>query len=252
MSKGSVTPIILYVLICLLFSIICYAIKGFLKIPVATSLLILGFALREVGPYIPQVDDAVDQAINFDPYIVSFVCLPILIFASSLTIDYYLFKKEVWQITALGTTVVVGCSVLTALALKYIFQYDYSFNDLCLLGVILSATDHITVDALLKDLVASNEFESLLGGETMFNDATVFVLFEVLKSRYSGVEGVKQTAILFTRLTLGGFGMGIAFGIAMTLIFKRAYNNFYIETNLVLIAAYLLFWICEYETVRFS
>jgi len=46
--------------------------------------------------------------------------------------------------------------------------------------------------------------------------------------------------------------MGIAFGIAMTLIFKRAYNNFYIETNLVLIAAYLLFWICEYETVRFS
>lgn len=252
MSNGPIAPIVLYIGLCVLFSIICFEIKRFFKIPISTSLLVLGFTLREVGPYLGQVNDVIDQVTHLDPHIVSFAFLPILIFCSSFSIDWYTFKKEIWQIFSLGTTLVIGCSLLTALALMYIFQYDYSFSDLFLLGVLLSATDHIAVDALLKEIVVSDELETLIGGETLCNDATVLVLFEVLVNRYTGVEGIKQSIILFLRLSFGGFAMGIAFAIAMSFILKRTLNDFFIETNIMLIAAYLLFWICEYKTVHFS
>lgn len=252
MSETPIVPIVLFIGLCILFSIICHELKRFFNIPVSTALLIVGFILREVGPYIGKLNAVVEQVVHLDPHIVSFVFLPMLIFGSSISIDWYTFKKEIWQIFSLGTTLVIGCTTLTALTLLYIFQYDYSIKDLFLLGVILSATDHIAVDLLLKDIYASDSFETLVEGETMFNDATVLVLFEVFIGQYSGIDGFKESVILFFRLTFGGFAMGIAFALVMSFILKRTLNDFFIETNILLVAAYLLFWVCEYKSVHFS
>lgn len=252
MSGGLLPSIILFIGISLLLSIFCYELKRYSKIPVSTSLIILGIAFREIGPYLGQLNYVIEEVIHIDPHVISFAFFPILIFESSFAIDWYTIRKEFWQIIPLATTVVVSCSALTALSLQYIFSYDYHFNDLFLIGVILSATDHIAVEALLKEIFASDTLETLIGGETMFNDATVLVLFEVLIKQNTGLEGFEESVLLFIRLTFGGLAMGLAFSIVMSFVLKRTLNDFFIEFNVVLVGAYLLFWICEYGKVHFS
>jgi NhaP-type Na+/H+ or K+/H+ antiporter len=252
MSGVLLTSIVLFIGISLLLSIFCYELKRHLKIPVSTSLIILGIIFREVGPYIGQLKYVVEEVIHIDPHVISFAFFPVLIFEASFGIDWYTIKKEFWQIIPLATTVVVSCSALTALSLRYIFSYDYPFNDLFLIGVILSATDHIAVEALLKEIFASDTFETLIGGETMFNDATVLVLFEVLIKKNTGISGFEDSVVLFFRLVFGGLAMGLAFSIVMSFVLKRTLNDFFIEFNITIIAAYLLFWICEYGKVHFS
>lgn len=248
-TSTEVLASVLFVAFGLLMMIIAYKFKKIFHVPVSTTLIIFGILLRIIGPYIGQLANVVDLIVNLNEEAITLGFLPILIFSASISVDWHTVKKEIFQIIPLSTSVVACCTILTAAVLKYIFLYSYSWEQLLLLGVILSATDHIAVDSLLKDIYASDTLETLIGGETMFNEATVFVLFNVfLKTSYdlSGSIG------LFFRLSFGGFGLGIGLGFIMGFLLKRLLNDFYKETCLLLVGAYLLFWLCEWSTIHVS
>ncbi|OMJ91495.1 hypothetical protein SteCoe_5989 [Stentor coeruleus] len=251
-SSESLLAIILFVAFSLLLMIVCYEMKKHLHIPVAPSLLIFGLLIRIIGPHIGQMGEVVTQVKLIDHELISLVFFPILIFEASFSGDWYTIKKEIWQIIPLATTVVIGCTILNGVALRFIFGYEYDWDQLYVLGVILSATDHIAVDSLLKDIYAPDKLETLISGETMFNEATVLVLFKILVSNTSGLAGFADSLKEFSRLAFGGFGMGIGSAIVMGLVIRRILNDFYIETNLALILAYLLFWVCDMTVIHVS
>ena len=80
----------------------------------------------------------------------------------------------------MATTVVLGSAILNAVAIKYLLRFDFDWEESFILGVLLSATDHVAVAAYLKDIFASKRLETLIAGETSANEVAVIVLVTVM------------------------------------------------------------------------
>ena len=64
----------------------------------------------------------------------------------------------------MATTVVISSTTLTAIFIKLVLSYNFSWSESILIGVILSATDHVAVVAAFKDVFASKRLETLIAG----------------------------------------------------------------------------------------
>ena len=85
----------------------------------------------------------------------------------------------------------IACTRLTALVMKYILRYDgeFTFTACLLFGAIASATDPVAVVALMKELGASRRLATLIEGESLLNDGTAMVVFLVVLDFVKGEGG---------------------------------------------------------------
>ena len=244
----TVLTAVLYPALALLLAILAYYLKNHFSIPTLPSLLGIGIIIRAIAEYFGLVGTAATNMVDITYDAILLVFVPILIFECAFRMEWYTIKKELLQIIPLCTTVMLGCTILTALTLRYILIYENDWSDLLMLGLILNSTDNIVVDDLLKDIYASDNLEILIQGETLFNYATVFVIFQVFNAKDSASQSIAN----FTQLCFGGFGMGIITALAMSVIIKKLLNDFVQETNLIIVSIYLLFWVCEETTLSVS
>jgi NhaP-type Na+/H+ or K+/H+ antiporter len=122
-----------------------------------------------------------------------------------------------------------------------------------MLGAIIAATDPVAVVSLLKDLGASKKLATMIEGESLFNDGTAMVLFLIMLELVDG-EDLTFGAMLvkFIRLSLGGPLLGVIFGILVELILHRIHNNYVLEVNLTIVAAYLCWYVAENTDLHVS
>ena len=253
MSEGinpQVLSIILFIFFGLTITIFSYEIKKIFRIPVSVGILILGFLLRIIGPYIGMLSDVVTLVQGIDEEVVNLVFFPILILEASFNVNWYTIKKQFLQIIILTTSVVIVNTILTACVLKYIFAYHFQWGELLLLGVVLSATDHSVVNYLLKEIYASDQLEALIGGEIMLNEATSLVLFNIIWNLDGSSNGAADYFSFVSRLTFGGLAVGIVTAVVMSFFVKRMLNDFVQETNTSIVIAYLLYYGCT--SAKFS
>lgn len=238
--------IVLFVFFAVLLSIVVYEVRKVIKLPVSPMLLIAGILFRVLGPYIGDLKGTVEMIDDIDHYTVLLIFMPALIFETSFGTDWYTFKREIWQILPLATTAVILSAIITAFMFKHILLYDLTWSECMIFGTMLSATDHVAVVAQLKEIHASHRFELLIQGETLLNEGTVMVLLIIFLDAASGTSSdVSYSISLFFRLTGGGLALGIGFAIGMIAWLKRVVNDEIQETNLTLVATYLLFWVAE-------
>jgi NhaP-type Na+/H+ or K+/H+ antiporter len=244
---------ILFICITLMFVILVYEIRKFLKIPSASLLVICGLILRYAGWYIGRVKGAVEIWYKVDEWAVLLFFLPALIFECGFSTHWYTFKRELPQILLMATTAVILNTFLTAVALKYILFFDFDWDQSFLVGALLSATDHIVVVSQLKELKVTKAFETLIQGETLLIDGAVMVLFFVLLKRVTGehLENGETTEYFF-RLTFGGLALGIAFCLVFTFVMKRIINDDVLEVNMTVLTAYLIYYTAEDSGIEVS
>ena len=89
---------------------------------------------------------------RIDPHLLLFIFLPTLIFDSAFVMDIHTFKKTIFQSLLLAGPGLMLNTLFTALMVRYIFTYNWSWVTALLFGVILSATDPVAVIALLNEL----------------------------------------------------------------------------------------------------
>jgi NhaP-type Na+/H+ or K+/H+ antiporter len=80
-----------------------------------------------------------------------------------------------------GPGVLYG-AILIAIIFKVFLGYtdeDMSWPGAIMAGSVLSATDPVAVVALLKELGASAKFGTLIEGESLLNDGTAMVFYQV-------------------------------------------------------------------------
>jgi CPA1 family monovalent cation:H+ antiporter len=116
-----------------------------------------------------------------------------------------------------------------------------------LVGASLSATDPISVVALLKELGASKRLRTLMEGESLLNDGVAVVAFTLLVGVPLGtVEQFSLPEIVLSFATFVGFGIGVGclIGFGISYLTQR-FDLPLVEQSLTLVSAYGTYVITE-------
>lgn len=252
MAESEIANAVLFIFVSLFLAFLGYELKKKLGLPVSPILLILGIFIRDISHSMGNWKTAFEQVDNIDPHLILFAMMPALIFEAGISTDWHTFRIEIGQILIMATTQVFLSALLTAGTIVYVLGYNFSWSEAFMLGVILSATDHVAVVAQLKEIYADKRFETLVQGETLLNEASVFVLFSIMKDSLTGNQNIAQSVALFFRLSLGGLCLGLAFSIVFSIVIKRMANDELQQTNLTLVTAYFLFFTADGTSVHVS
>ena len=201
--------------------------------------LLLGFA---------ENNDLHIQNLALSPEIILFLFIPPLVFASASNINHRLFLHNLKPaLTLAGPGLVVSVAIiggllnlLTPLNLGQAFVF----------GALISASDPVAVVALFEELGVPKRLNMLVDGESMLNDATAIVAFEVVLSVIE--SGVFQASTLLSALIkvvivlLGGIMVGLLIGTLMGVAIQVAKENPLIQASVSLLVAYLAFIIAEH------
>ncbi|KAI0920637.1 hypothetical protein AcV5_010323 [Taiwanofungus camphoratus] len=138
-----------------------------------------------------------------------------------------------------------------------VLVYIYSFLGLeslevtlieCLIfGSTLSATDPVTILAIFNQYKVDPKLYTVIFGESLLNDAVSIVMYETL-SRFHGTEIYASSLFHGIGIFLLSFtvsmALGVAFGLAMSLMLKHSSLTLYpsIETCLVALCAYTCYF----------
>jgi NhaP-type Na+/H+ or K+/H+ antiporter len=148
---------------------------------------------------------------GIQPHLLMFVMLPVLLTGDAMTMDTAVAKRVAWQCAYLAGPGVALGALLTATFLYFYLQWEFV---LCVAaGAILSATDPVAVVSLLKELGASPTLTIQIQGESLLNDGSAVVLFQVAYNMLKGeVYDVKGVIIFFVYMVVGSWFLGMVIG----------------------------------------
>ena len=112
-------------------------------------------------------------------------------------------------------------------------------------GVLIAATDPISVLALFKEMGAPKRLGVIIEGESLFNDGTAVVLFQILVAGMAGTSlSVAGGVGHFLVVALGGGALGIVLGYAVGKLTERI-DEPRVEIMLTTVLAYGSFLLAE-------
>jgi NhaP-type Na+/H+ or K+/H+ antiporter len=203
---------------------------------------------------------SIEWGANLDPHLILYVFLPILIFEAAYALDVHVFKKSFWNAFYMAGPGIVTATLMTGGCVMVIYSLGWGLTEwnigtgnlglylAMLFGAVVSATDPVAVVALLKELGASKKLGTLIEGESLLNDGTAIVAFVVLIGAVTGasVFTVGSAVSGFFVIGLGGAALGIVVGLVGVAWVKRVFNDPLVETSVMLVTAYLVFYACEH------
>ncbi|KAH9794274.1 Sodium/hydrogen exchanger 7 [Citrus sinensis] len=249
-SEGNPTDAVIFVGISLVLGIACRHLLRGTRVPYTVALLIIGIALGSLeygtSHQLGKIGDGIRLWASIDPDLLLAVFLPALLFESSFAMEVHQIKRCLVQMILLAGPGVMISTFFLGAALKLTFPYDWSWKTSLLLGGLLSATDPVAVVALLKELGASKKLNTIIEGESLMNDGTAIVVYQLFFQMVLGKSFGWGAIIKFlAQVSLGAVGMGLAFGIASVLWLGFIFNDTVIEIALTLAVSYIAFFTAQ-------
>ena len=212
------------------------AFAGRLRVP-APSLLVIAGLLVGLLPRFPPV--------HVPPDVVSLVVLPPLLYAASEELPWR-DLRAVWRpVAVLAVGLVLASAAAVAAVAWAVAAVPASLA--FVLGAVLASTDPVAVSALGRRLSLPPKVQALVQGESLFNDATSLVLFQIAVSfavagtaRTSVAGGLLHGAGQFAVLAAGGAAVGGVIAAGLIPI-RRRVTDPVLETVLALITPYAAF-----------
>jgi monovalent cation/hydrogen antiporter len=184
-----------------------------LRTPAPSLLVLVGLGVGYL-PGIPQT--------HVSPLLVTLGVLPPLLFSSAQQISL-VELRAVWRPVAV---LAVGLVAVTAAAVAGLTHWLFPSIGLAVaftLGAILASTDPVAVTALSRQLRLPERLQTLVQSESLFNDATSLVLFQVAVTAVTaGGMSIAEGGWRFARLGGGGALLGVAVGLLASLLVRRA------------------------------
>ena len=241
MSPAAIIQFLLWLLIAASF---IGLVTKQLKVPYTVALVAGGFAIdlfrdpiaRLLGPGLgPQL---------LTPDVILILFLPALLFESSVNINVRRLRENVAPILLLAILGVLVATLITGYALHWV--EGVALLPALLFGALISATDPISVVALFKDLGVSKRLSVIVESESLLNDGTSVVIFQiVLAALASGDIALLGGIRSFCLVTLGGVVVGLGLGYIFTKATERV-DDPQIEITLTTILAYGSYLIAEH------
>jgi len=151
------------------------AFAGRLRVP-APSLLVVAGLVAGLLPGVPQV--------HVPPAMVSLVVLPPLLYAASEELPWR-DVQAVWRpVVALAVGLVAASAAAVAAVAVVVAGLPVGLA--FVLGAVLASTDPVAVSALSRRIWLPSRIQALVQAESLFNDGTSLVLFQVAVSAVTG------------------------------------------------------------------
>jgi len=180
-------------------------------IPGVAILMFLGATLVVVPNLTHEVENFY-SLVERTPEIILYVIIPILIFESGRKLSIKQIKSEAIPIGFFSIIGVIITILIIGIAVTTIFQIP--FIDGLLFGTILAATDPVAVGIIFKKFPIPHRLNLIIEGESLFNDATGLISFNVVKGIiFSGVLfSLLDTSFSFLWTMVGAIAFGTGLG----------------------------------------
>jgi CPA1 family monovalent cation:H+ antiporter len=238
------TPFTLIAILVTVTALLSYVNERFLRLPptigvtaaaLFASLLIAG--LGQLGLDVERWAELLLVRIDFDDVLLEGM-LSFLLFAGALHVDLGDLLGRKWTILSLATigvllsTFLVGSLfwlLLGGIGLSVPFIYALLF------GALISPTDPIAVLGILRRAGAPQRLESMVIGESLFNDGVGVVVFTLIAGLIAGGHELSLvgTTSLFLQEAVGGALLGLVAGYLAFLLLKTI-DNYTVEILITL------------------
>ena len=232
----------------ILLLIACLGAVTFEKfnIPYTVGLVLIGLGLGFLSPLLFAVDPL--SSVTLSPNVILYIFVPPLIFESSINLDnQLLFETLTPSLILAGIGLLVSAAVVGGLM---VLLTPLSLSGALVFGSLISATDPVAVIALFKELGVPKRLTMVVEGESMLNDATAIVLFDVVMATIaSGTIGVATFEDASVNVFVVLFG-GIIVGVIMAVVIfgysiSQDNSNALIQTTVTIIIAYAAFIVAQ-------
>jgi CPA1 family monovalent cation:H+ antiporter len=217
----------------LIAAMVAIAARHF-RLPYTVGLVLIGLVLSWLVKPTGQVVSS---------QIILALLVPPLVFEAAFHIRFDDLRRDFWLILLLAvpgvilTTLMVGGLVAWGTGL--------AFQAAMVFGALISATDPVAVVALFRRLGTPRRLQVLLEGESLFNDGTAIVMFQLmvnvaLAGRFQLAASVGQ----FLAISGGGVLIGIVLGMVVSQVISRI-DDPLVETTLTTVLAFGAYLLAE-------
>lgn len=205
-----------------------------LRMPYTVGLVIVGAALAILfQPF----------HIEVEPDLILGIFVPPLIFEAAFHLPVSELRRNLLPILALA---IVGVLLTTFLVGGIVhFGAGMALANAIVFGSIIAATDPVAVIALFRSLGVPKRLQVLLEGESLLNDGTAIVVFNIaVAAAVTGSFDVRAGIGEFLFSAGVGLGIGLVLGLLASFIISRI-DDYLIETAITFVLAYGAFILAE-------
>jgi len=228
------------------------------SVPYTVVVFLIGaFFSLSYGNVSGTVNDSLFMWYTIDPELILFIFLPALLFGESMGLNFYQIRCTIGASSLLAGPGALFGALCIGILSKLCLPFQWSWSLSLILGVILCPTDPVAVVALVKKIGASTKLTYLITGESLLNDATALVLYNLLfsliavgnKSVEISVKGVIVyflEVVFISPLIGAAFGFGSVFCIGL-LNHRMRKEDTIMQISVTMCCAYLSFFVAEYS-----
>jgi monovalent cation/hydrogen antiporter len=167
-------------------------------------LLVIAGTLLAFAPAAPTV--------RVDPDLVFFIFVPPLLYWAAINTSYREFRRNGLDIILLAVGLVVATAAVVAVVAHTMFA-TLSWPAAFALGAAVGPTDAVAATAVMRRFGVPRALVSILEGESLVNDATSLVIFEMaLTAGNTGQFSLGPAMLSFLWAAGGGIILGLAAG----------------------------------------
>jgi len=206
-----------------------------LGLPYSVGLVVAGFvvALLPNGPVLP-----LSRELIFN------ILLPPLVFEAALQLEWKRFRAELPVTLTLALFGVAAAAAVVAAGMH--FLVGWSWMGAMLFGVLIAATDPVSVIASFRETKVEPRLGMLVESESLLNDGVAAVAFVVLSAIAAGASASAASVIpSFLWTMVGGAIIGAAVSGLILLVAGRTKDHL-VEITLTTIAAWGSFLLAEH------
>jgi CPA1 family monovalent cation:H+ antiporter len=177
-------------------------LAGRIDFPAPIALVLAGVVLSGTGAAVGVTPD-----IQLDPDLVLLVFLPPLLYSAALESSYVNIRRNLRPILQLAVGHVVFTAAVVACVAHWLTGLPWAVA--FVLGAVVAPPDAVAATALGRSLGMPRRALTILGGESLLNDATALTLFRLGIAAAAGELSVGRGAGTFLLASVGGVMIGL-------------------------------------------